>query len=189
MIHARDDYNRIQDPAGKIPDDEPVFLLRAQDQLACFAVKYYAEMCKHNQAPEIAAKAMAHAERMAAWPVKKIPDLPLHQEEVSGATPPPAQPSQAEQSDCALLDELVMSWATGAPETQAVRGRRIAARTALEARLATQPPREPVQPLSDEDIDRLCNSTTSTTDLARAVIAEFCKINSIAERMSTGETK
>ena len=24
MIHARDDYNRIQDPAGKIPADEPV---------------------------------------------------------------------------------------------------------------------------------------------------------------------
>ena len=33
MIHARDDYNRIQDPAGKIPADEPVFLLRAQDEL------------------------------------------------------------------------------------------------------------------------------------------------------------
>ena len=28
MKHARDDYNRIQDPAGKIPEDEPVFLLR-----------------------------------------------------------------------------------------------------------------------------------------------------------------
>ncbi len=76
MIHAREDYNRIQDPAGLIPDDEPVFLLRAQDQLACWAVKYYAEACKNNQAPEVAAKAMAHAERMAAWPKKKIPDLP-----------------------------------------------------------------------------------------------------------------
>lgn len=31
MKHARDDYNRIQDPAGKIADDEPVFLTRAQD--------------------------------------------------------------------------------------------------------------------------------------------------------------
>jgi hypothetical protein len=30
MKHARDDYNRIQDPAGLIPEDEPVFLLRAQ---------------------------------------------------------------------------------------------------------------------------------------------------------------
>ena len=23
MRHAREDYNRIQDPAGQIPDDEP----------------------------------------------------------------------------------------------------------------------------------------------------------------------
>ncbi len=65
------------------------------------------------------------------------------------ASNPPAQPTQAEPSDCALLDELVMSWAKGAPETQAVRDRRIAARIALETRLAAQPPREPVQPLSD----------------------------------------
>lgn len=76
MIHARDDYNRIQDPAGKIPADEPVFLLRAQDQLACMAVAYYAQLCEQAQSPEIAAKARAHADRMAAWPVKKVPDLP-----------------------------------------------------------------------------------------------------------------
>ena len=78
MIHAREDYNRIQDPAGLIPADEPVFLLRAQDKLACFAVAYYAEMCKQNQAPEVAAKAQTHADRMAAWPKKKVPDLPAH---------------------------------------------------------------------------------------------------------------
>ena len=34
MKHAREDYNRIQDPAGLIPEDEPVFLLRGQDPLA-----------------------------------------------------------------------------------------------------------------------------------------------------------
>ena len=28
------------------------------------------------QAPEVAAKAQAHADRMAAWPKKKVPDLP-----------------------------------------------------------------------------------------------------------------
>ena len=76
MIHARDDYNRIQDPAGLIPEDEPVFLLRAQDQLACMAVAYYAELCKRAQALPVAMKAQAHAERMAAWPKKKVPDLP-----------------------------------------------------------------------------------------------------------------
>lgn len=76
MKHARADYNRIQDPAGLIPEDEPVFLLRGQDELACKAVAYYAELCKAVQAPEIAAKAEAHARAMADWPKKKVPDLP-----------------------------------------------------------------------------------------------------------------
>lgn len=31
MKHAREDYNRIQDPGEKIGKDEAVFLLRAQD--------------------------------------------------------------------------------------------------------------------------------------------------------------
>lgn len=75
MIHAREDYNRIQDPAGKIPDDEPVFLLRAQDELACIAVAFYADLCTRRQAPEVAAKAWEHANKMREWPVKKIPDL------------------------------------------------------------------------------------------------------------------
>lgn len=34
MKHARKDYDRIQDPLNKIPEDEPVFLLRAKDALA-----------------------------------------------------------------------------------------------------------------------------------------------------------
>lgn len=76
MIHAREDYNRIQDPTGKIPADEPVFLLRAQDALACIAVAYYADLCAKHQAPEVAVKALGHANRMRDWPIKKIPDLP-----------------------------------------------------------------------------------------------------------------
>lgn len=76
MKHARADYDRIQDPDGKIPADEPVFLLRAQDELACKAVAYYASLCEQAQAPEVAAKARGHADLMAAWPKKKVPDLP-----------------------------------------------------------------------------------------------------------------
>ena len=76
MIHARDDYNRIQDPENKIPADEPVFLLRGQDQLACQAIEFYAALCAQHQAPEIAQKAWDHAQRMKAWPKKKVPDLP-----------------------------------------------------------------------------------------------------------------
>ena len=54
MIHARDDYNRIQDPAlddpsllgdgcSPIGKDEPVFLLRCKD-------KHFQEMCRHYMA-------------------------------------------------------------------------------------------------------------------------------------------
>jgi hypothetical protein len=75
MIHARDDYNRIQDPAGKIPADEPVFLLRAQDELAARAVEFYAGLCA-VEAPDVCQKALAHAKQMRAWPTKKLPDLP-----------------------------------------------------------------------------------------------------------------
>jgi hypothetical protein len=43
MKHARADYNRIQDPDGKIGADEPVFLLRAQDKSAPEAVRFWAD--------------------------------------------------------------------------------------------------------------------------------------------------
>ena len=42
MFHARRDYNRrVQDSEGLIPDEEPVFLLRAQDPAALHAVSEY----------------------------------------------------------------------------------------------------------------------------------------------------
>lgn len=34
MLHARKDYMHIQDETGKVGENEPVFLLRAKDQLA-----------------------------------------------------------------------------------------------------------------------------------------------------------
>lgn len=43
MKHARPDYDRIQDPEHIIPEDEPVFLLRAQDKFAVAAVRHYAD--------------------------------------------------------------------------------------------------------------------------------------------------
>lgn len=76
MKHARDDYNRIQDPAGLIPDDEPVFLLRGQDRNAAAAVRVWAKLVEdEGGAPEIVAAARDHADRMDAWPKKKTPDL------------------------------------------------------------------------------------------------------------------
>jgi hypothetical protein len=77
MLHARKDYNRIQDPAGLIPADEPVFLLRAQDEVAARTVRYWAMALEARGGdPVIVEAARRQAQRMDAWPVKKMPDLP-----------------------------------------------------------------------------------------------------------------
>lgn len=77
MKHARDDYNRIQDPANLIPEDEPVFLLRGQDRTAGQIVRLWAAAQKHF--PQYDPKAVALAEQWAntmdAWPVKKTADV------------------------------------------------------------------------------------------------------------------
>jgi hypothetical protein len=75
MKHAREGYNRIQDPANKIPEDEPVFLLRAQDSFAAATVRYWAMLAYKYGAPDLATKAMEQADKMDAWPVHKTPDL------------------------------------------------------------------------------------------------------------------
>lgn len=77
MLHARQDYSRIQDPAGKIPADEPVFLLRGQDRHAAQAVAYYAQLVAEDGGPEdVVVSSMEQAARMSDWPMKKQPDLP-----------------------------------------------------------------------------------------------------------------
>lgn len=80
MKHARKDYDRIQDPANLIPEDEPVFLLRGQDYAAPATVEFWAK-----RAGDLGAKggitraAMRQARRMREWQNKnsgKIPDAP-----------------------------------------------------------------------------------------------------------------
>lgn len=76
MRHARDDYNRFQDPSGKIPEDEPVFLLRGQDRIAWHVVKIYAYCAELSGcSPVLVQKCRDHAKLMKAWSVKKTPDL------------------------------------------------------------------------------------------------------------------
>ena len=79
MIHARDDYNRIQDPAGLIAEDEPVFLLRAKDKFAPEVVAYWASLLqREGTQPEMADMAMQHSRAMKDWQHingKKTPDL------------------------------------------------------------------------------------------------------------------
>lgn len=76
MIHARKDYNRIQDPANKIPDDEPVFLVRAQDIVSGEVVRAWANLNDLKGGdPKLSESAREHARRMDEWPVKKLADL------------------------------------------------------------------------------------------------------------------
>lgn len=76
MKHARHDYDRIQDPAGLIPADEPVFLIRATDRVSGDAVRAWADLhVKAGGDLEIAAMALDWADQMDAWPSKKEADL------------------------------------------------------------------------------------------------------------------
>lgn len=74
MIHARKDYDRIQDPDNKIPLDEPVFLLRGQDPIAAEVVRYWARLHAQQMTearmlgePELYAAVETHAKKMAEW--------------------------------------------------------------------------------------------------------------------------
>jgi hypothetical protein len=77
MKHARNDYNnRIRDIYALIPDNEPVFLLRGQDQVAAETVRFWAD--RNDEAggdPELSKLARQHADEMDAWPTKKPADL------------------------------------------------------------------------------------------------------------------
>ncbi len=80
MKHAREDYNRIQDPEHKIPEDEPVFLIRAHDVTAPDVVRYWAMKAGYCGADkEIIQHAKDQADRMIEWQRHhgmKIPDMP-----------------------------------------------------------------------------------------------------------------
>ena len=76
MLHARSDYNRIQDPENKIPVDMPVFLLLGKDKHASKTVRFWAdEVEKDGGDPEIVRIAREHADKMDALPEHKQPDL------------------------------------------------------------------------------------------------------------------
>ena len=80
MKHAREDYNRIQDPEGLIPEDEPVFLLRGQDELAPgILIRWAEELLSRGGDPEMAQMVADHANEMITWQEthhRKLPDLP-----------------------------------------------------------------------------------------------------------------
>lgn len=81
MRPGRPDYEgRIVDRQHRIPDGEPVFLLRAQDEFAPGLVTLWAEhMHARGGDPRLVAMAHEQARRMLAWQHahgRKVPDLP-----------------------------------------------------------------------------------------------------------------
>jgi hypothetical protein len=79
MLHARQDYNHIQDPSGKIPADEPVFLLRGQDVIAPTLLRMWAKEGENIGVPvEMRQMVLDHANLMEQWQRDhfcKVPDL------------------------------------------------------------------------------------------------------------------
>jgi hypothetical protein len=68
MKFTREDYTRrIVDKEGRIPDDEPVFLLRAQDKYAPSTLRHYARLLKEDGNNEMAEELLAHAKDMLIW--------------------------------------------------------------------------------------------------------------------------
>lgn len=87
MLHARNDYQtRIQDSENKIPTDEPVFLIRAQDKTGAAVLRHWIKLQKkelkeapkekHSGIIKSIKLAEAHAYRFDDWATKKVADVP-----------------------------------------------------------------------------------------------------------------
>lgn len=60
---------------NKAADEEPLFILRAQDRLAEEAVRWWALYCEQMGVDEAkVAEARSAADAMSAWPNRKMPD-------------------------------------------------------------------------------------------------------------------
>ena len=59
----------------KAKDDEPIFVLRAQDRLAADAVRHWADRAEQSgSTPAKVAEAREIADAMDRWPSRKLPD-------------------------------------------------------------------------------------------------------------------
>lgn len=68
MRHADASDDRIQDPDGIIPADEPVFLMRGSDRHAAQAVRDWAAAVLANGGDRaVVSAAHRHARLMEAW--------------------------------------------------------------------------------------------------------------------------
>jgi hypothetical protein len=76
MLHARKDYQDLDELDKNIPAKEPVFLVRAQDMAGAATVRAWATFnAQLNGSAELTKAALQHACKMDAWPKKKLADL------------------------------------------------------------------------------------------------------------------
>lgn len=79
MKHARPDYqDRIVDLAGKIPDDEPVLLIRGQDVCALDALDAWVASAYRHGASGLE-HVLLHRQAIVDWQqhhAVKVPDVP-----------------------------------------------------------------------------------------------------------------
>lgn len=80
MIHARLDYQHIQDETGRIAQDEPVILFRAQDQHFVRILIHYRRFVAASAKPDpnILEALDVHIQRASDWQHRnktKFPDM------------------------------------------------------------------------------------------------------------------
>jgi hypothetical protein len=80
---------------NRMPADEPIFCLRAQDCHAATAVRFWARSVETDPSADqrLVGYAIGKAQEMEQWPIKKHPDLPRHRTvgEVMGTAPSEAE--------------------------------------------------------------------------------------------------
>lgn len=81
MKHARSDYDAIQDPRPNgIPEDEPVFVIRAQDIVGPGTVRDWAARAeREGVSDEVVEAVRRHADAMVEWQHEhgtKVADVP-----------------------------------------------------------------------------------------------------------------
>lgn len=73
---AREVLGQSAPKHARIPEDEPVFLIRAKDVVSGDAVRAWADLAQAaGAAPDILELARRHAALMDAWPCKKTADV------------------------------------------------------------------------------------------------------------------
>jgi len=74
-MRKREEITNKSSCFNKAQAEEPIFILRAQDQFAAQLVRLWAKTLRDNAGPEDKViSALTLANDMDQWPVKKIPD-------------------------------------------------------------------------------------------------------------------